>query len=132
MKNPRLILKLLNLANGFLLLAYLFKVLHWPFLPFKYTIMHIILGAFIIYGVKSWIEIRYDLPNLIKANKTTNMVFYIGLAVFVFGIMFKVMHWPFSSLVFIIGVSTILVAYLLCFFLPDDEQPENDDLIDNF
>lgn len=132
MKNPRLILKLVNLLNGFLLLAYLFKVMHWPLLPFRYTIIHIIIGAFAVYGIKSWIEIKYDLPNLIKANRITNLVFYIGAAIFVFGIMFKLMHWPYSSLIFILGISTICMAYLLCFFMPDDELNENPEVLDDF
>jgi len=132
MKKPKLALQLLNLINGLLLVTYLFQIMHWPFFLPPIKLMYIIIAAFITFGAKSWIEVKYNISDPIKTNKTTNTIFFIGAGGFVVGILLKVMHWPFGSIALIIGVSTLILAFMLSFILDPDEEDQDPEILDDF
>jgi hypothetical protein len=40
----------------------------------------------------------------------------IGLIIYLFGVVFKISHWPYSRFLFLVGLVIILVCYFLRFF----------------
>lgn len=131
MKNPKLIWKIVNSLNGIPLILYLFTTLHWP-LFYRFTLVHIIIMIAIIYGLKSWIEIKFDIRNLIKKNMMTKMINYIGGGFLLIGVLFKIMHWPFANISMLIGMMGVLVSYVLIFFIEESELTKsNPDILDD-
>ena len=132
MKNPRLILQILNLLNGVLLSIYLIKIMGWSAIFNPIKLFHLIIGAFIIYGLKSFIEVNYNTKDPVKTNRYVNAVFFVGAGLFILGIAFKVMHWPFSSLLLIIGVFITISSFVFSFFAPETEDSKNEEILDDF
>lgn len=132
MKNPRLILQILNLLNGTLLCIYLVKILGWASLFNPVKLIHIIIAAFILYGLKSWIEVKTNTQDPIKSNKFVNTIFFVGAGMFIGGVAFKLMHWPGSNLLLIIGVFVTCSSFVLSFFAPDSEFSSNEEILDDF
>lgn len=131
MKNPKLILQNLNLLNGALLSIYLIKIMGWSALFNPIKLMHLIVGAFIIYGLKSWVEIKTNTKDPIKSNKTVYSVFIFGSALFLAGIVFKMMYWPLANFLLIGGVFIACSSFILSFFATDTHNDPNTDIIDN-
>ena len=131
MKNPKLAIQILNLINGLLLITYLAKTMEWLPILRPVTVIHIIIAAFIVFGLKSWLEVKYEMTDPIKTNKITNSVFMIGAGVFLMGITFKFMHWPFGSLLLFLGVVTVIISYFLSFILDEDDNDSNSEIIDD-
>jgi len=132
MKNPKLIWKIMNLLYGIPLVIYLFTVLHWP-LFYRFKIVHIIIMIAIIYGIKSWIEIKFNMPNLIRQKRITKSINYIGGGILFVGILFKIMHWPFASILLLLGAVLTLCSFILIFFIDDfnnSKQP-NPEILDD-
>lgn len=132
MKNPRLILQILNLFNGILLSICLIKLMEWTILFNTIKLLHLIIGAFLIYGLKSWIEIKFNIKDPIKTNRFVSAIFFTGSALFIIGVLFKFMHWPFASIILISGVFIACSAFIFSFFFSENEKTEHDELIDNF
>ncbi len=131
-KKPKLILQILNLLNGILLSVYLVKIMGWSttFNPVK--LIHIIIGAFIVFGIKSWIEVKTNTKDPIKSNKYVNGVFFVGSGMFILGVAFKLMYWPAQDILLVLGVFITCSSFVLSFFAPDSEKAENEDIIDDF
>lgn len=51
-------------------------------------------------------------------------VYGIGAAVVIVGAMFKIQHWPFASLLLIVGLSTEAIIFFLSAFEPPHEDPD--------
>lgn len=65
-----------------------------------------------------------------KQDPGFNLFYWIGSILILIGLMFKMMHWPFSEYMLIGG----LVLAGLSFFLPKnllDKQNKDDELLDN-
>ncbi len=131
MKNPKLLLKILNLFDGILVAAYLAKIMHWFAFLRPVTVVHLIILVFIIYGIKSWVEVKYNLTNPIKTNRVTRVVYYLGVSIFIFGMMFKIMHWPFSAMLLITGTITISTGLILSFVIEDETKESNPEILDD-
>ncbi|NQX90600.1 MAG: gliding motility protein GldL [Flavobacteriales bacterium] len=48
----------------------------------------------------------------------------IGAAVVIVGALFKIQHWPFASLLLIVGLSTEAVIFFFSAFEPIHEEPD--------
>jgi len=48
----------------------------------------------------------------------------IGAAVVIIGAMFKIQHWPFASLLLVVGLSTEAVIFFFSAFEPLHEEPD--------
>ena len=97
MKNPKLTWKIINSLNGFPILLYLFTLMHWPVF-YRFTMVHIIIMIAVIYGLKSWAEVKYNISSPIKNNKIIKMMYFISGALVLIGFLFRVLHWPFSNI----------------------------------
>ena len=54
---------------------------------------------------------------LSKSGKTwLNYAYSLGAAVVIAGALFKLMHWPFASLMLIIGMSTEVLIFIISAF----------------
>ena len=118
MKNPKLTWKIINSLNGVPILLYLFTLMHWPVF-YRFTVVHIIIMVAVIYGLKSWIEVKYNMSSPIKNNKTIKMMYFISGALVLFGFLFRVLHWPFSNSLLIIGFSGVIISFIAVFFVDD-------------
>jgi hypothetical protein len=120
MKNKKIIWNIINLFNGLLLMLYIAKVLHWFTILNPLELYHFLMFAAIIYGVRSWYESKYDLDNLVKSNRITRILYYLGGGVFILAIMFKIMHWPGGALLYLLGGVTVFTSFIISFFLNTD------------
>jgi gliding motility-associated protein GldL len=60
---------------------------------------------------------------LSKSGKTwLNYAYSLGAAVVIAGALFKLMHWPFASLMLIIGMSTEVLIFIISAFEPQFEH----------
>ena len=133
MEKPKLIWKIVNSLNGIILILYLFMVLHWP-LFYRFTLVHIIIMVAIVYGLKSWIELKSNINNPIKSNKSTKLLYFIGGGIFTLGILFKIMHWPGGSISLLVGVIILNISFIYVFFVNDTNKTRqsNPDILDDF
>lgn len=66
-----------------------------------------------------------------KHNILYSIVYWLSCLILIFGITFRIMHWPFSNIALIVGVSGLLVSM----FLPKtkvENKNENKELLDDF
>ena len=133
MKNPKLIWNLVNSLNGLLLLVYLSKIMNWFAFLIPVKLPHIFIGALAVYGLRSWLEVKYNIKNPIKSNQITKTIYYIGAGLFVLGFLFKIMHWPFSNFLLILGVLILVSSFIVSFFFVADEDVEgaNSEILDD-
>lgn len=132
MTNPRLMIKILNLFNGALLVVFMLKLLHISTFLNSIKVYHLVVVVAVVYGLKSWIEISNKVGDPVKQNKVTNMLFNVGFAIIIFGILFQVMHWPYRVVFYLLGASTVLLAYILSFVLDPSEQESDSEILDDF
>lgn len=58
-----------------------------------------------------------------KRGKTLlNYAYSLGAAIVIAGALFKLMHWPFASLMLIIGMSTEVLIFIISAFEPQEEH----------
>jgi gliding motility-associated protein GldL len=63
---------------------------------------------------------------LSKSGKTwLNYAYSLGAAVVIAGALFKLMHWPFASLMLIIGMSTEVLIFIISAFEPQFEHHDD-------
>jgi len=122
MKNPKLIWNLINSLNGVLLLVYLFKIMHWFSFLGSIQIIHIFIAAIVVYGIRSWLEVKYNIKSPIKSNKITKTIYFLGAGIFVLGFLFKIMHWPFAGVMLILGVLILVSSFIISFFYVAGEE----------
>ena len=65
-----------------------------------------------------------------KHEKTFNLFYWIGSIVFFIGLAFRILHWPFSNLILLIGAGVLGISFLLPGKIK--KQEKDDDLLDNF
>lgn len=128
---PLLLIKILNLMNGLLVIIFMLKLLHvFSFLR-PFSILQIALAALLIYGLKSWLEVRYEIGDPIRENKLTNMLFYLGLGLTALGVLIKVMHWPYQEIFFLTGGISICAASFISFFVEPSKRETNNEILDD-
>ncbi len=133
MKNPLLTIKILNLFNGLLITTYLFKVMNWYDVFKMVSVTYFIIAAFAAYGIRSWIELKYDIINPIKTNPISKIIYNIGAAFFIVGLLFKLMHWPFAGLSLIGGTALINTGLMITLISDDDHsQPNDSEILDQY
>ena len=60
---------------------------------------------------------------LSKSGKTyLNYAYSLGAAIVIAGALFKLMHWPFASLMLIVGMSTEVLIFIISAFEPQFEH----------
>ena len=132
MKNPKLTWKIINSLNGFPILLYLFTLMHWPVF-YRFTMVHIIIMIAVIYGLKSWAEVKYNISSPIKNNKIIKMMYFISGALVLIGFLFRVLHWPFSNSLLIIGFSGVIISFIALFFVDNlnELKTANPEILDD-
>ena len=100
----------INIRYGVLIAATLF----FGLLAFVFSILGVFFG-----------------PNQKKSSKEKvhSFVYYCGLLVIYSGIVFWIMHWPWSREITISGGAIVLISYLIKWFFVENEN--NDQLLDN-
>lgn len=131
MSNPRLIIKILNLVNAVLMIAFMLKSLHVVSFLGHIKIYHMAIAVLAVYGLKSWIELANKVGDPVKENKITNMVFNVGFAILVGGITFKIMHWPYDVLMLITGSVMVFLANVLSFVLDSNTVETDPEILDD-
>src|SRR5690606_14690224 len=56
------------------------------------------------------------------SKKAMNFAYGMGAAVVIIGALFKLMHWPFASLMLIVGLTTEALIFGLSAFDPVDKE----------
>lgn len=101
---------------------YLIKVFHLFYVPYIFEILLLILIIywFIVEGMSYFINRKF------KKNRFLKVVYYIliGLTMFAqfLGIIFKIQHWPYGSLLFIIGILMLNILLIFDYFLVDRKE----------
>lgn len=77
----------------------------------------------------SILSIYFDKKRKPVTNKNKGVLFYVGAGVVMLGVVFRLMHWPYASLLIIAGLLISLMVTLFGRFLNPPEKQE--DLLDN-
>jgi len=97
-----------------------FKVMHWPGAN-----MLILLGLAVLSFV--FLPIMFTLKIKEKQNKKDKLILALGsLVTILVGItsLFKIMHWPYSSILLSITLSLVLFLFLPLYFISGIKNPE--------
>lgn len=90
---------------GFLI-GILFKVLHWPGAN---VIM--LAGALLTLVAVVLLLVRSGQPLTIQVRRPA--LLFASVAVALFGVLFKMMHWPGANIMLLLGMSTFVVLFSL-------------------
>jgi len=103
---------------------------HSPFLTSYSTLFYIgVVGFGLVGFIFSILSNFFDADPSKKKNKIQTFIFYIGMILVFMGIIFHLMHWPFTTILLGIG----LIISLLSFFIRGnfDQKEKDDDILDN-
>lgn len=115
-------MKISGVAGTILLgLASVFKIMHWPFAGIMIS-----LGALILITL----FLPSSLTVLWKESKSGKRLFlfitaFFASALFIAGVLFKVQHWPGSSLVIAIGMFTAIILFVPALIYRLVNDPDN-------
>lgn len=118
-----------KIAGGMFVIAFAMAILLFTnfgsgLLP-KSTVKFLFLSSGALAFILNLISFRHG-----KHSAEFNLFFWIG-SIFVFvGLVFKIMHWPYSTYVLLAGLGTVGVSYLYNPFT-EKEQSEENDLLDS-
>jgi len=102
------------------LIGSLFKVMHWPGAALLF-VMAIALFSFIFLPILSVIRIK-------EQTKTNDKIVIIAAAIFgsaiSLAILFKVMHWPFATLLWTSALAILFYIFLPIYFFGGIRNPE--------
>jgi hypothetical protein len=102
------------------LIGSLFKVMHWPGAAMLF-VLAIALFSFIFLPILSVIRIK-------EQTKTNDKIVIIAAAIFgsaiSLAILFKVMHWPFATLLWILALAILFFIFLPIYFFGGIRNPE--------
>ncbi len=102
------------------LIGSLFKVMHWPGAALLF-VMAIALFSFIFLPILSVIRIK-------EQTKTNDKIVIIAAAIFgsaiSLAILFKVMHWPFATLLWTSALAILFFIFLPIYFFGGIRNPE--------
>lgn len=101
-----------GLASTALLLAgMLFKIMHWPGAGIL-----MILGNFCLVALYLPILLYHKLKESKKEEYPALILGFVGLFFFATGTTFKIMHWPFASIMLYGGFLTLALGFLPIYF----------------
>lgn len=132
MKTGKVLLHIMNGLNALALFVLVFKSVF--FVPWLYDVSfyHVLLVLAALYGIKTWVQIKFEVDDPIRINKISNVFFHGGMVMIMLGIVMRVMHWPFSFLPILAGALGVFVAFILSMVLsPSVERSTNPDILDD-
>lgn len=132
MKTGKVLLHIMNGLNVLALFVLVFKSVF--FVPWLYDVSfyHVLLVLAALYGIKTWVQIKFEVDDPIRINKISNVFFHGGMVMIMLGIVMRVMHWPFSFLPILAGALAVFVAFILSMVLsPSVERSANPDILDD-
>lgn len=97
-----------NISLGVIMFGALFKIMHWPGAgPL------LVLGFFILCTIFFPLAIRINYKD---ANNRKNLLLHLALLfggiIFMVGVLFKIMHWPFAGPLLLVGELSLLFLVL--------------------
>lgn len=67
-----------------------------------------------------------------KSNRIIQWLYYLGSGGIIIGFLFRILHWPFSSLIQLMSVLLVILAIILRLFKADEDiKTENPDILDD-
>ena len=108
------------LSSVFLLFGVFFKLMHWP-------------GAslLVVFGAGLFSLIFLPLMMILKfrdeGEKKDKIVFILGLIIgiiAILGMLFKIMHWPYSSILIKLSIGSFIFVFVPVFFINGYRQAE--------
>lgn len=113
------VLRQYHWINALIVLSILFAALRYlHVLPYIHKIP---MPVFLI-AVLAGIWIKRDMSNVhpevkdpLLQQQPSKGFFYIGLGILMIGVMNRIMHWPWSSLMLLVSMALILIAWILSF-----------------
>lgn len=108
------------LASVFTLIGSFFKVMHWPGAGIS-----LVLGIG-IFGI-IFLPLMIALKFRDEAKTVDKLVLSFGLLtgiITTFGFLFKIMHWPFASIMMFTGLTSFTFIYTPVYFLSRVRRPE--------
>ncbi len=107
-------------VGGILFMAsVLFKTMHWPganllFLPGMAILAFILIPLIIIQRIAN-----------LKMNKTVFVIGLISLMTILWGMLFKIMHWPGAHVLLMVGGALLVLAFVPLFYITEVRKSEN-------
>jgi hypothetical protein len=95
------------IALALMAFAALFKIMHWPFSG-PMLVLSFFIISFVFFPALLYVMFR-DVNQ--KQQAIIYIVAFISGLIFMSGVLFKIMHWPFAQLLFFPGLA--LITYLL-------------------
>lgn len=91
----------------------------------RYTAKYIFLGSGAIGFFLNLLAFRYG-----KSSAGFNFIYWLGSIVLFFGLVFRLMHWPYGLYIIIAGLAIIGISF---FYTPNLDNNENskDDILDD-
>ncbi len=132
MKNAKLVYHICNLALGVLFVVYITDLLHIIPFPFHLELIHLFIAIIMIQIVKYWIESKYEFSDPIKSNKSSNTFYYLSFGVLALGILLKIKHWPFASIL-LVGAAILNLISIVISFVKNNENnvSDNTEILDD-
>ena len=96
----------LMLAESFVINA-IFGFLHWLYKVIPWTLLFI---SFILW---IWFDGFAFSQNKTPKEKIPDVILIIGGILVVFGVIFKIMHWPYAGIMLLIGFVGVTTSYFL-------------------
>lgn len=126
-------LNILNLLNALILVLFVLWMFDFISLFPGFSMFHLLVIVLAIYGLKTFIEIKFDIHDPIKENRIARVSYYLGTAALCIGIMFRIMHWPLAGILILIGALGVLFSSVIRLILPADETSKlrNDEILDD-
>lgn len=101
-----------------------------PFFISYSTLFYVGVVSFGLIGfILSILSNFFDVDRSKKKNKIQTFIFYIGMILVFMGIVFHLMHWPYTTILLGVG----LIVSLLSFFIHGDfnQHEKDEDILDN-
>ncbi len=97
----------------------LFKVMHWPYAQLLFTpglaiLTFVLIPLIIIQRIGS-----------LKMNKTVFLVGLISMMIILWGILFKMMHWPGAGVLLVAGGTLLVLAFVPLFYIIEVRKSES-------
>lgn len=67
-----------------------------------------------------------------KHSAIFSFIYWLGSMVLFIGLVFKIMHWPFSYPLLIIGFGVLITSFFIPSKNKEQENEKNEDLLDDF
>jgi len=87
--------------------------------------------GFLIFGGLGLLTNFLGFQTSRKDHPVTNFIFWLGAMLLFFGLISKIMHYPYQMFLVVSGIFVVAISFGTKFFLKRDGQEKGNDLLDS-